>query len=130
GGAHYGMICDSSYPSFTLAHWTRDRKGKRLSLTDAVKHLSDEPAATVGLGDRGRIAPGMKADINLIDYDAVGVERPRVAYDLPAGGKRLTQGAKGIRATIVSGEIIQRDGQPTGALPGKLVRGQQPSPTS
>jgi N-acyl-D-amino-acid deacylase len=128
GGAHYGMICDSSYPSFVLAHWTRDRAGKRLSLPDAVKHLSDEPAATVGLRDRGRIARGMKADLNLIDYDAIGLERPTVAYDLPAGGKRLMQAAKGIRATIVAGQIIQRDGEPTGALPGKLVRGQQAAP--
>jgi len=130
GGAHYGMICDSSYPSFTLAHWTRDRAGTRLPLAKAVKYLSADTATTVGLNDRGRLARGMKADLNLIDYDAIGIERPTIAYDLPAGGKRLMQGAKGIRATIVSGEIIMSDGKPTGALPGKLVRGQQVAPTS
>jgi len=130
GGAHYGMICDSSYPSFTLAHWTRDRTGKRLPLAKAVRYLSADTATTVGLNDRGRLARGMKADLNLIDYDEIGIERPTVAYDLPAGGKRLMQGAKGIRATIVSGEIIMSDGKPTGALPGKLVRGQQAAPTS
>lgn len=123
GGAHYGMICDSSYPTFILAHWTRDRKGKRLSVEEAVKKLARDPALTVGLSDRGLIARGKKADLNVIDYDGLTLPRPTVAFDLPAGGKRLTQTAKGYAATIVSGEVIQRGGAPTGALPGKLVRG-------
>jgi len=128
GGAHYGMICDGGYPSFVLAHWTRDRKGEKLGLAEAVKALTREPAAAVGLNDRGAIATGMKADINIVDYDALRIEKPVVAEDLPAGGKRLMQGARGYVATMVSGEIIARDGKPTGKLPGKLIRGAQGAP--
>jgi N-acyl-D-amino-acid deacylase len=128
GGAHYGMICDGGYPSFVLSHWTRDRKGEKLGLTEAVKALTREPASAVGLNDRGVIATGMKADLNVIDFDALRIEKPVVTTDLPAGGKRLMQSARGYVATIVSGEIIARDGSPTGKLPGKLIRGAQSAP--
>ncbi len=128
GGAHYGMICDSSYPTYVLSHWTRDRKGKRLSVERAIKALAADPASAVGLNDRGILSVGGKADINVIDYSAVALPRPTVRYDLPAGGRRLDQAASGYDATIVSGAVISRNGTPTGALPGRLVRGQQATP--
>ncbi len=125
GGAHYGMICDSSYPTFVLQHWTRERQGARLSIEAAIKALTSDPAETVGLRDRGLLAVGRKADLNVIDYDAVALETPHVLYDLPAGGRRITQGARGYEALVVSGEVVSRGGEPTGALPGRLVRGPQ-----
>jgi N-acyl-D-aspartate/D-glutamate deacylase len=125
GGAHYGMICDSSYPTFVLQHWTRERQGARLSIEAAIKALTSDPAAAVGLGDRGVLAVGRKADLNVIDYDAVALEKPHVLYDLPAGGRRITQGARGYEALVVSGEVVSLGGEPTGALPGRLVRGPQ-----
>jgi N-acyl-D-aspartate/D-glutamate deacylase len=128
GGAHYGMISDASYPTFMLAHWTRDRVGQRLSLPWVVKALSHETAMTVGLADRGLLAPGYKADINVMDYNKLKVMRPRVINDLPAGGRRLMQDAEGFRATIVSGTPILRDGKATGAVPGRLVRGAKAAP--
>ncbi|MDP1585291.1 MAG: amidohydrolase family protein [Bradyrhizobium sp.] len=124
GGAHYGFICDASLPTFMLAHWTRDRRhGRRFPVAEMVKALSRDNALAVGLADRGLIAPGYKADLNIIDYDRLQLAAPRVAYDLPAGGRRLLQDATGYRATIVSGIVTQRDDRPTGALPGRLVRG-------
>jgi N-acyl-D-aspartate/D-glutamate deacylase len=124
GGAHYGFICDASLPTFMLAHWTRDRRhGRRFSVPEMVKALTHDNARAVGLSDRGVIAPGAKADLNVIDYDRLQLHAPRVRYDLPAGGRRLLQDATGYRATIVSGVVTQRDDQPTGALPGRLVRG-------
>jgi N-acyl-D-aspartate/D-glutamate deacylase len=123
GGAHYGMICDSSYPTFVLQHWTRERQGQRLSIEQAVKALSSDPAEAVALRDRGVLAVGRKADVNVIDYDALRLSTPEVLYDLPAGGRRITQGARGYEALIVSGEVVSRAGEPTGALPGRLVRG-------
>jgi N-acyl-D-amino-acid deacylase len=128
GGAHYGMICDSSYPTFVLSHWTRDRKGQRMSIERAIKSLAADPAAAVDLNDRGILSVGRKADINVIDYDAVMLPRPTIRYDLPAGGRRLDQAARGYDATIVSGTVISRGGAPTGALPGRLVRGPQTTP--
>ncbi|HZZ88270.1 MAG TPA: amidohydrolase family protein [Caulobacteraceae bacterium] len=128
GGAHYGMICDSSYPTFVMQHWTRERAGQRLSVEQAVKSLTSDPARTVGLMDRGIISVGRKADLNVIDHDQLRLSQPRVLYDLPAGGRRITQGARGYEALIVSGQIVSRGGEPTGALPGRLVRGQQPAP--
>jgi N-acyl-D-aspartate/D-glutamate deacylase len=128
GGAHYGMICDSSFPTFVLQHWTRDRDGKQLPIERAIKSLTADPAATVGLGDRGILSVGRKADVNIIDHSKVTLEAPVVRYDLPAGGRRLFQGADGYDATIVAGQIISREGKATGALPGKLVRGQQAAP--
>ena len=123
GGAHCGYICDAGLPTFMLTHWTRDRPTGRLALEAVVKTLSADGARLMGLEDRGRIAPGLKADINLIDYDRLQLEVPRVAYDLPGGGRRLLQDARGYVATMVLGQFTQRDGAPTGALPGALVRG-------
>jgi N-acyl-D-amino-acid deacylase len=124
GGAHYGMICDSSFPTTLLAYWTRDRsKGPRLTLPRAVNALTRANAEAVGLTDRGLIAAGMKADINVIDYDRLQLHPPRVVADLPAGGKRMIQEADGYAVTIVSGVVTYREGVPTGALPGRLVRG-------
>jgi N-acyl-D-aspartate/D-glutamate deacylase len=125
GGAHYGMICDSSFPTFVLQHWARDRKGKRMTIEQAIKSLTADPARTVGLNDRGVLAVGRKADINVIDHDKVLLKQPEVRYDLPAGGRRLFQSANGYDATIVSGTAISRGGEHTGALPGRLVRGAQ-----
>ncbi len=125
GGAHYGMICDASYPTFMLSHWTRDRGEGRLPLAWAVKALAQDPARAVGLNDRGVIAPGFKADMNIIDYDRLRLHAPRVVFDLPGGGRRLDQTAEGYDVTMVSGTVISRDGLPTGELPGKLVRGQR-----
>ena len=124
GGAHYGLICDASYPTFMLSYWGRDRtRGERLPLANIVKSLARDTAEAVGLYDRGLIKPGCKADINVIDFDALQLSLPSVVYDLPGGGKRLVQSATGYRATVVSGQVTYRDGKPTGAMPGKLVRG-------
>lgn len=124
GGAHLGFLCDASLPTFMLQYWVRDRqKGPRLGLAEVVRGLTSDPAAAVGLNDRGRIAPGLKADLNIIDFDRLKLLSPRVSHDLPAGGRRVTQDAEGYVATIVSGVLIQRNDQPTNARPGKLVRG-------
>ena len=128
GGAHYGMICDASYPTFLLAHWARDRASGRFSVPDAIRELTSVPARVAGLGDRGRIAVGYKADLNVIDHAAVRLHKPVISYDLPAGGRRLDQAADGYVATIVSGEVIAENGVPTDARPGKLVRGRKPTP--
>jgi len=128
GGAHYAAICDASYPTFLLTYWTRDRDGPKLSVAQAVQALSSRPADTMGLRDRGRIAPGYKADINIIDLDALHLHAPHVRYDLPGGGRRLDQKATGFVATIVSGEVIRRSDGATGARPGRLVRGAQGVP--
>lgn len=125
GGAHYGFVCDASLPTFMLSHWTRDRRsGRRFTVAEIVKALSRDNALAVGLADRGMVAPGAKADLNVIDYDRLRLHAPRVSYDLPAGGRRLLQDASGYRATIVAGVVTQRDDRPTGALPGRLVRGR------
>jgi N-acyl-D-amino-acid deacylase len=128
GGAHYGMICDASYPTFLLAHWARDREKQRLSVPDAIRMMTSVPARVAGLADRGRIAVGYKADLNVIDHAALRLHKPVITHDLPAGGRRLDQTADGYRATIVSGEIIAENGVPTAARPGRLVRGRQPAP--
>ena len=130
GGAHYGMICDASFPTYMLTHWVRDRASGRLTVAEAVRELTSAPARVAGLADRGRIAVGYKADVNIIDSDALRLHKPFVSYDLPAGGRRLDQTADGYVATIVSGEIIAENGTPTDARPGKLVRGRQPAPAS
>ncbi|PKQ02593.1 MAG: amidohydrolase [Alphaproteobacteria bacterium HGW-Alphaproteobacteria-12] len=124
GGAHVGVICDVSVPTYMLTHWCRDRtRGDRLDLPFVVKSQTRDTAETVGLFDRGLIAPGMKADVNVIDFERLRLMPPHMVYDLPSGARRLMQEAEGYVATIASGEIIYRDGQVTGALPGKLVRG-------
>jgi N-acyl-D-amino-acid deacylase len=128
GGAHYGVICDASYPTFMLTYWTRDRDGERLSLADAVRALAFEPAQVLGLKDRGLIREGYKADLNIIDYDRLALHAPDIKFDLPGGGRRLDQGATGYDATIVSGRVIRRDDLATGELPGRLVRGSQAGP--
>jgi N-acyl-D-aspartate/D-glutamate deacylase len=126
GGAHCGIICDASFPTYLLTHWTRDRsRGEKLSIPFAVAAQSRKTALSVGLADRGLIAPGYKADINVIDYGRLHLHPPKVHYDLPVGGRRLLQQVDGYDATIVSGVVTQRDGSPTGARPGKLVRGVQ-----
>jgi len=125
GGAHVGIISDASYATYLLTHWGRDRATGRFDLGWLVKRQTADTAHAVGLLDRGVIAPGMKADLNVIDFDRLRIERPVMKFDLPAGGKRLLQGARGYVATIVSGEIVSRDDKATGALPGKLVRGPQ-----
>ena len=128
GGAHYGMICDASFPTFLLAHWARDRKADRLSVADAVRELTSVPARVAGLADRGRIAVGYKADLNVIDHAGLRLHKPVVVHDLPAGGRRLDQTADGYVVTIVAGQVIAENGAPTEARPGRLVRGRQPAP--
>ncbi len=122
GGAHCATICDGSYSTFTLMHWARDRATGRLPLPQLVHGLSRATALTVGLTDRGLVAPGFKADLNLIDFDRLALCPPEISHDLPGGGHRLVQRAKGYAATIVSGRVTYREGAHTGVLPGRLVR--------
>jgi len=125
-GAHVGLICDASAPTYLLTHWARDRKrGDGIPLEFLVKRQSRDTALTYGLNDRGLIATGYKADFNIIDFAALKVKKPHLVYDLPAGGKRIVQEGEGYRHTFVSGIEVMRDGKPTGALPGKLIRGPQ-----
>jgi N-acyl-D-amino-acid deacylase len=124
GGAHCGMICDASYPTYLLTHWARDRhRGPRFSLEYLVRKQTHDTATLFGLSDRGVIEVGRKADLNVIDFDALTLDVPRMVYDLPAGGNRLVQGARGYDATVVSGVVTRRHGVDTGARPGSLVRG-------
>jgi N-acyl-D-aspartate/D-glutamate deacylase len=124
GGAHVGIICDASAISYLLTHWTRDRtRGDKVPLPWAIKRLTRDNAAAIGLDDRGLLKPGLKADINVIDYDRLQLQAPRVVYDLPSGARRLIQKTDGYVATIVSGRPVYREGEATGALPGRLVRG-------
>jgi N-acyl-D-aspartate/D-glutamate deacylase len=124
GGAHVGTICDASFPTTMLTHWGRDRsRGERLDLSWIVKSMTSDTAGAVGLADRGVLAPGCKADVNVIDFERLTLHHPEMLFDLPAGGKRLVQRADGYLATVVSGEVVYEDGRHTGALPGRLVRG-------
>ena len=124
GGAHVSIICDASAPTTMLSHWTRDRtRGERLPIEWVIKRLSADNAAALGLSDRGQLKVGMKADLNIIDHSRIRAHPPEVRYDLPAGGRRLVQTTEGYDATIVSGQIVQRNGEATGNLPGRLVRG-------
>jgi N-acyl-D-aspartate/D-glutamate deacylase len=126
GGAHVGIICDASAISYMLTHWTRDRtRGPKVPLPWAIKRLTRDNASTIGLNDRGLLKPGLKADINVIDYDRLRLRAPEVVYDLPSGGRRLIQKTDGYVATLVSGRPVYRGGEATGALPGRLVRGAQ-----
>jgi N-acyl-D-aspartate/D-glutamate deacylase len=129
GGAHVGTICDASFPTTLLTLWTRDRRrGSRFDLPWVIHQQCRATSETVGLLDRGVIAPGYKADLNVIDHGNLRLAPPRIAHDLPAGGKRLLQPAFGYLHTIVAGTETYRDGTPTGDLPGRLVRGPQPEP--
>lgn len=130
GGAHYGMICDASFPTYMLTHWVRDRPTGRLPLPQVIRELTSVPARIAGMADRGQLAVGYKADVNILDTAAMRLHRPTVKTDLPAGGRRLDQAAEGYVATIVSGEIIAEHGVPTAARPGRLVRGRQKAPTT
>jgi N-acyl-D-aspartate/D-glutamate deacylase len=128
GGAHCGIICDASFPTYLLTHWTRDRsRGEKLSIPFVVAVQSRKTALSVGLYDRGLIATGYKADVNVIDYDKLHLHPPKVHYDLPVGGRRLLQQVDGYDATIVSGVVTRRGGHAAGARPGRLVRGAQGS---
>lgn len=123
GGAHCSQICDASMPTFMLTHWTRDRtKGGKFPVEWAVRRLTSETADFFGFKDRGRLQPGLKADVNIIDYDNLTIRRPEVVFDLPTGGRRLIQEAEGYNVTICSGVPVFENGEHTGALPGKLVR--------
>lgn len=123
GGAHLGFLCDASLPTFMLQYWARDRKAGRIAVEEVVRGLTRDPAQAIGLADRGLVRPGYKADINVIDFDRLSLGPPRVTYDLPAGGRRMVQRASGYAATILNGEVVSRHDQPTGALPGRLIRG-------
>ena len=124
GGAHVGIMCDATATSYTLTHWTRDRaRGSLFPVSWIVKRLTADNANAIGLTDRGVLRVGMKADINILDYDRLRLRSPEIVYDLPAGGKRLVQRTEGFDATIVSGQVVYRNGEATGALPGRLVRG-------
>lgn len=130
GGAHVGMICDGSFTTTMLTHWVRDRtKGEKLSVESIVRRQSRLTAEWIGLWDRGLIAPGYRADLNVIDLANLKLHLPSVQYDLPAGGRRLMQRADGYTATILKGQITHRDGTPTGAKPGRLVRGATHAPS-
>jgi N-acyl-D-aspartate/D-glutamate deacylase len=129
GGAHVGMLCDSSGLTTMLTHWTRDRTtGDKFAIPWAIRRITLDSAAAIGLHDRGVLKPGYKADLNVIDYDRLSLHTPRVVYDLPAGGRRVIQEAAGYEATIVSGVPVYREGEATGALPGRLIRGAQSAP--
>lgn len=126
GGAHVGAICDGGTPTFMLTHWTRDRtRGPKIPLEQIIRIQTKDTAEQYGLFDRGVLKPGMKADVNIIDYDNLSFTHPEMRFDLPAGGRRLWQGAHGYKATILSGVVVARDDEPTGELPGKLIRGPQ-----
>jgi N-acyl-D-aspartate/D-glutamate deacylase len=123
GGAHCSLVCDASMTTYLLSHWTRDRtRGPKLPLEHAVRRITSDAAALYGFEDRGVLEPGRKADLNLIDHASIGLRRPELVHDLPAGAGRLVQQATGYVATIVSGEVVLADGEATGALPGRLVR--------
>jgi N-acyl-D-aspartate/D-glutamate deacylase len=131
GGAHCGIICDASMPSFLLTHWVRDRKrGERIPLEQAVRLQTRNTAALFGLDDRGTLTPGLRADVNVIDLENLRLAPPEIVFDLPAKGRRLVQRVSGYRMTVQSGQPIFEDGEPTGALPGKLLRGPQPAPSA
>ncbi len=130
GGAHCGVICDASIQTFMLSHWVRDRsRGSRIPVELVVKRMTSDTAALYGLRDRGIVAPGMKADLNVIDLENVGLELPEMVHDLPAGARRLMQRARGYHSTLVSGQVVMQGGEPTDARPGRLIRGEQAGPS-
>jgi N-acyl-D-aspartate/D-glutamate deacylase len=128
GGAHVGTISDASFPTTLLAHWARDRGRGRLPVEFIIQRQARDTARAMGLADRGVLAPGYRADVNVIDLDRLRLRRPVMRFDLPAGGRRLLQRAEGYRHTFVRGQETYADGEPTDALPGRLIRGAQPAP--
>ena len=123
GGAHVGVMCDATDMTHALTHWTRDRsRGGRLEIADVVRRLTSANAAALGLSDRGILRQGLRADINVVNYDELKLHAPAIHYDLPAGGKRLLQRVDGYDATLVAGQAVWTDGDATGALPGRLLR--------
>ena len=131
GGAHYSMICDAAITTYFLTYWVRDAAADRkVPLARAVRMLSREPAELAGLRDRGLVRPGYKADLNVIDLDRLRLHAPHASYDLPTGGRRLSQKADGYEATIVSGVVTYRNGVASGALPGRLQRHLRPDPVA
>jgi N-acyl-D-aspartate/D-glutamate deacylase len=125
GGAHVSVLCDASAMTYGLTHWTRDRATGRFPVEWMVKRLTRDNAAAIGLLDRGVVAPGFKADLNVIDHGRLNLRAPHVVYDLPSGGRRLMQGADGYVATVLSGQVVTRGGELTGTLPGRLIRGRR-----
>jgi N-acyl-D-amino-acid deacylase len=129
GGAHCGVLCDASLPTFMLSHWARDRhRGEKLPVEQVVHLQTRRTAALYGFGDRGLLAPGYLADVNVIDHEGLALESPEMVYDLPASGKRLIQRARGYLATVKSGAVVRENDQSTGERPGTLLRGPQPAP--
>ena len=129
GGAHVGLVCDASQPTYALKRWVGDGGGGTMSLGRVIKALTSTTAHVVNLDDRGVVAPGYRADLNVIDMDRLKLLRPYMVYDLPNGAGRLDQRAEGYIATIVGGKVTYRNGEPTGDLPGRLVRGAQEAPS-
>jgi N-acyl-D-aspartate/D-glutamate deacylase len=129
GGAHCGLLCDASVPTYLISHWARDRsRGERLPLEQAVSVQTGRTASLFGFDDRGRVSPRYLADLNIIDANRVAIDAPEMVYDLPAGGRRLVQRARGYVATIKRGVVVREHDEPTGERPGRLVRGPQPVP--
>jgi len=129
GGAHCGVLCDASLPTFMLSHWARDRhRGEQLPLESVVHLQTRRTAELYGFADRGLLAPGYLADLNVIDHGALTLEPPEMVYDLPAGGKRLIQRSRGYRATVKAGVVVREHDEATGERPGRLLRGPQPAP--
>jgi N-acyl-D-aspartate/D-glutamate deacylase len=125
------MICDGSFPTTMITHWTRDRaRGPKIPLETVIRMQTQDTARAVGLHDRGVIGAGYRADLNVIDYEGLKLHAPQVVHDLPAGGRRLIQRASGYLATIVAGQVTYRDGEPTDALPGRLLRGARSGPVA
>jgi N-acyl-D-aspartate/D-glutamate deacylase len=131
GGAHCGLLCDASLPTYMLSHWARDRdRGARLPIEQAVHLQTRQTAALYGFDDRGLLAPGYLADANVVDLDGLALAPPEMVYDLPAGGRRLIQRSRGYAATVKSGTVVREHDEPTGERPGRLLRGPQPAPAS
>ncbi len=129
GGAHVGTICDGSFPTTLLTHWCRDRtRGERLEIPFVVRAQCRDTALALGLADRGLLAPGYRGDLNVVDFERLQLSPPEMHFDLPAGGRRLLQRATGYVSTVVAGEEVYAEGEPTGALPGRLIRGARPEP--
>ncbi|VAV95510.1 N-acyl-D-aspartate/D-glutamate deacylase [hydrothermal vent metagenome] len=125
GGAHCGTICDAASPTFMLEHWVKNRKRGKITIENAIKRQCLDTARLYGLNDRGMLKPGYLADVNVIDMDRIKLGKPWLAFDLPAGGKRLLQKADGYDYTIKSGQVTFKDGAVTDKRPGGLIRGPQ-----